>query len=168
MKEVYALRSQNASWRRAVLAGIVATLVFSLLLGLAPLIGSPRINVPLWDGTLVTLNLKAALVVGYILEFGVGILLARVYERFTPGVQSTPLARGAVYGLALWALLMTVGLPLFSVASPLVTHGLLLSPGFFAWHFGLATTLLLLVSLLMYGMTVGYLLDSSVLRPRPS
>ncbi len=168
MKEVYALRSQNASWRRAVFAGLVATLVFSLLLRLAPLIGSPRIDVPLWDGTLVTLNLRAALVVGYVLEFGVGILLARLYERLTPGLKSTPLARGAVYGLALWALLMIVGLPVFSLASPLVTHGLLLSPGFFAWHFGLATTLLLLVSLLMYGITVSYLLDSPVLRPTPN
>lgn len=159
--------SSNTPWRRTIFVGILATLVFSLLLRLAPLVGSPRIDVPLWDGTLITLNLKAAIIVGYILEFGVGILLARLYETMAPPLKSTPLARGAVYGLLLWAVLMVAGLPLFSLVSPLVTHGLLLSPGFFAWHFGLATTLLFMVSLLMYGMTISYLLESPILRANP-
>ncbi len=161
------MRSSNTPWRRAIFAGILATLVFSLLLRLAPVVGSPRIDVPLWDGTLITLNLKAAVIVGYVLEFSVGILLARLYEKMAPRVKSPRLARGAIYGLALWASLMVAGLPLFSVVSPLVTHGLLLSPGFFAWHFGLATTLLFMVSLLLYGMTVSYFLESPILRPSP-
>ncbi len=148
-------------------AGILATLVFSLLLRLAPMVGSPRIDVPLWDGTLVTLNLRAAIIVGYGLEFGAGILLARLYEQLRSRLKTTPLARGAVFGMVIWAVLMVAGLPLFSVVSPLVTHGLLLSPGFFAWHFGLATTMLLLASLLMYGMTVSYLMESPRFRPHP-
>ncbi len=154
----------NPAWRRAIFAGILGTLVFSVLLHLAPMVGSPRINVPLWDGTLVTLNLRAAMIVGYVLEFGIGVLLARLYQALGPRPKASPIGRGALYGLLLWGVLMLIGLPLFGLLSPLVSHGLMLGPGLFAWHYGVSTTLLFMVSLLMYGISVGYLTDAPLLR----
>ncbi|PSR26035.1 MAG: hypothetical protein C7B46_20355 [Sulfobacillus benefaciens] len=155
---------QNIPWRRAYFAGILGTLVFSVLLHFAPMVGSPRLNLPLWGGTLITLNLGAATLVGYGLEFGIGVLLARLYQSWAPRIKSSPVGRGALYGLLLWAVLMLFGLPLFGMLSPLVSHGLMLSPGIFAWHYGLSTALLFMVSLLMYGISVGYLIDTPVLK----
>lgn len=153
----------SPSWRRSILTGIIATLLFSLFLHLAALVNGPRFNIPLWDGTLVTLNLAAATIVGYGLEFLVGIFLTALYRGLSSYLKGSAIARGLTYGAMLWIGLMVVGMPLFGAVSPLVRDGLILSPGFFALHLGISAAVVWLLALELFGTSVAVLMDQNAI-----
>lgn len=151
-------------WQRAALTGILATLLFSLFLQLTGIFRLPNMNLALWNGTLVTLNLGAATVVGYVLEFAIGIGLTLLYVRVSPHIKGSALRKGLWYGLGLWMALMVIGLPLFGWVSPLVRDGLMMSPGFFAAHMGIAATITWLLALEIYSLSVSYLVSAKTFR----
>jgi hypothetical protein len=142
--------------RTAILAGLVGTAALTLALALGPSLGAPAVNLPLWDGTFFTLNLTWAVAFGYVVHFTIGVLLALVFQRrLRDRLSGEPWLRGAVFGLLVWAVLMVVGLPLFDVLDPLVSNGLLPSPGFFALGLGPTAPVMLLAAHLIYGAVVG-------------
>lgn len=142
--------------RRAVLSGIVGTAALTLILAWGPSIGAPPLNLPLWDGTFFTLNLGLAVAVGYVLHFLIGIGLALWYQRWwRDRLQGEAWVRGALFGLAVWGVLMLLGLPLFDWLDPLVENGLMAAPGLFALGLGAAAPVILLAAHLVYGALVG-------------
>jgi hypothetical protein len=143
---------------RVLIAGTVGTGALTLVLALAPLWGSPVLNFPLWDGTFFTLNLTWAVIVGYGVHFGIGILLALLFQRsIGPRLAGEAWLKGAVFGMAVWLVLMVVGFPLFDLLDPLTLNGLLPSPGFFALGLGVSAPVMLLAAHLIYGAVVGTL-----------
>jgi hypothetical protein len=129
----------------SLLAGLSGTIIFTLLLTLAPEAGSPPMNVALWDGSMMTLNLRLATALGYILEVTAGTLLAYGYQTQLQGrFRGSPWIKGAALGAGLWVVVMIIGLPLFDLLSPLVNNGLMLAPGVFAWNLGAARAFFLL------------------------
>lgn len=147
-------------WRRALIAGVAGTIVFTALLSLAPAAGSPVLNVALWDGTLVTLNLRLAAVLGYALEIGGATVLAYEYQIWLePRLKGSTWLKGISLGAALWVVWMLVGLPLFDLISPLVNNGLMLAPGVFAWNFGAASAFFFLLGLLAFGLAISWLAE---------
>lgn len=152
------------TWRRPLVAGVIATLLYNVLLQFSPLVGGQTLNIALWDGTFLTLNLGLATLVGYVMEFIIGTILAVLYIRFIPQQTSHSILKtGMVFGLALWAVAMIVGLPLFDSISPLVQNGLMLSPGLFAFHLGLSATLAFLVASLGYALSISYIIERTTL-----
>jgi hypothetical protein len=141
------------------LAGIMGTLLFSFILSLAPLLDIAPIRLALWTGGFVTLNLTVASLLGYILEFFIGVGLAWVYDRFWPRSFRQVARSGMAFGALSWLFMMIIGLPLFDAVSPVVQHGYVLGPGAFLWRLGFMAPVLWLVASLAYGLTVSYLLS---------
>ncbi len=142
--------------RRGLLAGLAGTAALTLILAWGPTVGAPPLNLPLWDGTFLTLNLGWAIALGYLAHFAIGSGLALLYQRRVRTLwRVEPWLSGAVYGAWVWLALMLVGLPLFDVLDPLVSDGLLTAPGLFALGLGITAPVMLLVAHLVFGGLVG-------------
>ncbi len=147
-------------WRLAplIVFGLAGTAIFDLFTTAAPMFGAPVLNVALWDGSFLTLNLKMAIVGGFIIEMALGGLLAYLYHLGIARYFQAPYwQKGLFFGVVLWGLVMMVGLPVFDRVSPLVNNGLMLAPGLFARHFGRATALIFLAALWGYSLPLSYL-----------
>ncbi|MCL5115691.1 MAG: hypothetical protein M1272_00875 [Firmicutes bacterium] len=141
------------------IAGIVGTVLFALVMDLIPTIHGPRLNVALWDGSFVTLNLSVAIIVGYVLEFLIGVGLAALYHKYWTFGSENPVLRGLLFGVATWAIFMAIGVPIFDRVSPLVQNGLMLGPGAFLWRMGIMAPVTWLIASVLYGSTVGYVME---------
>ena len=154
-------RAMTRDTERALVAGAVGTAALTLMLALAPQLGSPALNFPLWDGTFFTLNLTWAVVLGYAVHFAIGMSLAVLFQRTVlPRYGSEAWLKGAAFGFLVWLTLMVAGFPLFDVLDPLAANGLLPSPGFFALGLGPTAPVMLLAAHLIYGAVVGALTGS--------
>ncbi len=157
--------SSNLSSRRVVAAGLAATLVLTLALAAGPAIGAPPLNLPLWDGTLFTLNLTLAVGFGYLVHFAVGVVLASLYVQVVaPRLTAEPWLKGAIFGTMVWAALLLIGLPLFDALDPLVANGLMAAPGVAALGLGVAAPPMLLVAHLLYGAVLGQLTGDNAVK----
>lgn len=145
--------------RRIWTAGIIGTVLFAMAMDLLPTVQGAHVNVALWDGSFVTLNLSVAIIVGYVLEFLIGVGLAALYHKYWRFGSERPVLRGLMFGLITWILFMAIGLPIFDRISPLVQQGLLLGPGAFLWRMGVMAPITWLVALMLYGSTVGYVME---------
>lgn len=145
--------------RRIWLAGLIGTALFALIMSKLPGLQGPRINIALWDGSFVTLNLSVAIIVGYGMEFLVGVGLAAVYHKCWRIRYESPLLSGLLFGAVLWAIFMAIGIPIFDRISPLVQQGFLLGPGAFLWRLGIAAPIGWLVASMVFGSTVGYVVN---------
>lgn len=141
------------------IAGMVGTALFALMLDLIPSLHGPRLNMALWDGSFVTLNLSAAIFVGYALELLMGVGMAYLYQHYWHYGPANPLARGMLFGIVMWLTFMVIGMPIFDQLSPLVQHGLMLGPGMFLWRMGVMAPLTWLVASILYGSGVGYVMN---------
>ncbi|MCY0864955.1 MAG: hypothetical protein OWQ57_08400 [Sulfobacillus sp.] len=148
--------------KRAIIAGILGTLLFSFVMEIIVWLHGPRFDVPLWDGGFVTLNPQVAVLIGYVLEFAIGVGLAYLYLRTLASRHPREaLTRGALFGFALWLFLMVIGMPLFTWLSPVVQNGMTLAPGFFLWHYGLMGSITWLLALEAFGTGVSYVTEQA-------
>ncbi|WP_207711579.1 hypothetical protein [Sulfobacillus harzensis] len=145
--------------RRIWIAGIIGTALFALVMDLIPSLHGPKLNIALWDGTFVTLNLSVAIIVGYVLEFLIGVGMAALYHKYWSFGPANPVIRGILFGLAVWLAFMAIGVPIFDRISPLVQNGLLLGPGAFLWRMGIMAPITWLVASLVYGSSVSYVIE---------
>jgi hypothetical protein len=152
--------------RRAVTAGLAGTAALTLILAWGPTVGAPPLNLPLWDGTFFTLNLGVAVALGYLVHFAIGVALALLYQNWARvRLPGEGWFRGAIFGTAVWAVLMVLGLPLFDWLDPLVSNGLLAAPGLFALGLGATAPAMLLLAHLVYGAIVGALISLDEYQP---
>ncbi len=143
---------------RPLVLSLVSTVVFDLLLATAPMFGAPVLNVALWDGSFLTLNLKIAIISGFILEIVIGGILVYLYHHWISRYFRAPYwQKGLFFGVVLWGAVMVLGLPIFGHINPLVNNGLMLAPGLFARHFGRSTALIFLAALWGFSLPVSYL-----------
>ncbi len=84
---------------RAVLAGLAATAVMTLIMLMAPLMGMPEMNI---EGMLSGF-MGVPTFIGWAGHFMIGVVLAIGYSVFfEPRLHNAPVARGILYGLIPW------------------------------------------------------------------
>ena len=134
---------------RAAAAGLIGTGVMTALLLVEPSVGLPKIAMGQVLSTslgLASAHLATGAALGWVLHFGIGVLLALIYagvfERRLPG---TPLTRGLLYGILVFVAAQLVFMPLvgggvFSRGDPELLAGSLLGHlvygGLTGWIYG--------------------------------
>jgi uncharacterized membrane protein YagU involved in acid resistance len=107
---------QQINWLRAVAAGIVGTAVMTAVgVWAAPLMGMPPMN----PAEMLAMQFGGMMALGWIMHFGIGIVLALIYAFVAPRLPGPPALRGALYGLAPFLVAQIVvmpmmGMPVFS------------------------------------------------------
>jgi hypothetical protein len=143
----------------ALLGGVVAALLFSALIYLAPLLGDPLIDIPHLIGGLFTTQAGIAFWLGFWIHFLMGVflfppLLSSLWNTLPGNAVSIGGAalKGALWGGALW-LIMGVLLPILGMFNRLPARELA-NPGFFALDLGILAAVALLVAHLAYGLAL--------------
>jgi uncharacterized membrane protein YagU involved in acid resistance len=137
---------------RAVAAGMVGTAAMTALLLIEPSVGLPKIAMGQVVSTslgLASASLTIGPVIGWVLHFLVGIVLAVVYAAFLSSrLPGSTLVRGLLYGTLIFLVAQLVFIPLagmglFSRGEPELLVGSLLGHlvygGLTSWIYGHAT-----------------------------
>lgn len=99
-------------WNRAILGGIVGTLVMTAVgLWIAPLMGLPRMN----PADMLAGAMGGSVILGWSGHLLIGITLALIYAVVSPSLPGAPAMRGALYGLAPWIVAMLVVMPVMGM-----------------------------------------------------
>jgi uncharacterized membrane protein YagU involved in acid resistance len=97
------------NWTRAVVGGLVATAVMTVLMVMAPAMGLPPMNI----GAMLGSVMGGSLFLGWTGHFVIGTVLAIIYAAFfatrLPGPR---VLRGALYGLVPWIAARLVVMPM--------------------------------------------------------
>ena len=146
-----------------LLWGFVATVVMSTIMEGSRGLGWSRMSLPFMLGTIFTPNYDRAALVGFIVQYGIGLLIALLYalifESWHRATWWLGGALGLVHGLAFLVLLM----PLLPSVHPRMANErtgpdptrALEPPGFLALNYGSRTPLFTLVGHVAYGMILG-------------
>lgn len=151
---------QGLNLGRAIPAGIVAWIVFTIVLYVLPLLGVPKLDLAEMLGGLFGVNSVA---MGWVILFVAGIVFALLYAfwwvRHLPGPGWQ---RGLVYGIVPWFVMAVIVAPLLPVLNP--TMDVKTAPGFFFINLGIVAIFGSLVAFLMWGIVLGVLYGSVVER----
>lgn len=107
---------KNIAYGRAALAGIVGTVVMTVVsVWIAPMMGMPRMN----PAEMLAGAMGGVLALGWIAHFMIGTVLALAYAAVAPMLPGSPPVKGALYGIAPFllaqiAVMPMMGMPLFS------------------------------------------------------
>lgn len=135
---------------RALLAGVVAWVVFTLLLEMAPAMGLPKMNVPVMLGDMFGMN---SLVVGWMMHFVIGVGLIILYAYVFADLLSGPAwLRGLQFAVLPWLVMMVMLAPMLGVLDPMMSK---MPPGFFLIHMGVMAPIGSLMAHLVYGAVGG-------------
>lgn len=110
---------------QSVISGIVGTLVMTLIMYAAPLMGLPEMN----PAAMLAAMIGIPLVAGWLLHFAIGIFFASVYVYvFNPKVPiKSKLYKGALFGLAVFIFAqIAMGIMGSLVAGPPLAEGSML------------------------------------------
>lgn len=81
----------------SILAGFVATIVMTIIIFMAPMMGMPKMNIP----QMLSGMLGVSIIVGWIMHFMIGLIFAFGYVYlFNPGVHiESKVWKGLLYGI---------------------------------------------------------------------
>jgi hypothetical protein len=145
--------------------GFAGTLVMTTLLRGASELGITRMDLPFLLGTTVTDHRGRAKVVGYLFQFGLGLLFALFYGAIFAALGRRGWALGTIFGAAHAAFMGTV---LVNILLPIVhprlgtpetaAHQIALiePPGFLLLNYGRSTFVVTLAAHMLYGAIVGW------------
>jgi uncharacterized membrane protein YagU involved in acid resistance len=114
-------------WGRAVVAGLVATLVMTAVgVWVAPMMGIPAMN----PADMLAGAMGGSIVLGWLGHLMIGIILAIGYTIVAPSLPGPGWLRGALYGIAPWLLAQLVvmpmmGMPVFSGSAAMAIGSLI-------------------------------------------
>ena len=128
--------------KRGIGAGLAATMVLSMIMVAKGMMGlMPELNVI----AMLSLMMKSAPIVGWIVHFMIGMLAWGLgfvaVSRYLPG--KTDLTRGISFGVAAWAMMMLVIMPMAGA-------------GFFGLKMGMMAPVMTLMLHVIYGAVLGY------------
>jgi len=100
--------------QQAIIGGIVATIVMTLIMFIAPMTGMPKMNPPKLLGAMMGFSVT----IGWIMHFMIGIIFALLYAYiFLPllkGIGNNKL-RGGVFGIIVFILALVVMMMMVAV-----------------------------------------------------
>ena len=91
----------NSKIQQAVLGGIVATAVMTMVMFVAPLMGMPKMN----PSAMLAGMMGFPIIIGWVMHFMVGVIFALVYVFLFAGIFSkisSKIAKGALFGLVVF------------------------------------------------------------------
>ncbi len=141
---------EGKNFGRAVLAGLIATIIMSIVQAMAPMMGLPRMDIAALVGSM----LGGSLVVGWIVHLMMGsILWAAVYAYIVePRLGGAPWVRGLTYGFLLAVFVLIIGFPVLGAMFSSLTP----KPGFLGMGIGGAMgTMGVIIGHLVYGLVLG-------------
>jgi hypothetical protein len=154
-------------WAGWAVFGFVGTVVLTGVIVFAQLVGWTRMDIPLMLGTMLTPAVDRARLVGVVAHLAAGQCFALIYTfAFWRLGRSGPIVGGifgVIHGLA--ALILII--PLLPAIHPRMAsersgpdmHAVLEPPGLFAWNFGAATFVVTLAAHVLFGITLGILIE---------
>jgi len=91
----------NNRIQQTIIGGLAATLVMTMIMFLAPMMGLPKMN----TGQMLSMMLGVPIVVGWIMHFMIGIVFAFSYTLLFSNVVSkisNKILKGAIFGMAVF------------------------------------------------------------------
>ena len=144
------LNHNRMRYLKVLLAGIIATGVMTGFMALAPFLGLPNMNA----GELLGSMFRGNKVIGWAEHFAAGIIFAFIYAKFINRILpiENSIARGAIYGLALFVLSEIV----FTAINVL---------GYLSWHQRESMALMIfgeVLACLLYGAVLGIFIKKRI------
>lgn len=146
-----------------LLWGFGATIVMTTMMALAQGLGFTRMSIPFMVGTIITPARDRAMVVGYAIHFGNGLVFALIYALFFERLGDAGWMLGAVFGALHAVFVLTVGMAALPGLHPHMVseyygptpNRLLQPPGFLALNYGRRTPIVTLLAHVLYGIILG-------------
>lgn len=152
------------SWGRAILAGLVATLVMTLIMNAGRFVGV-ELNMPGVLGAMFGPP-SENLTLGYTLHFGMGVVFAIAYALVFTVVGRAGAEGGAILGLV-HGLVAGVMLGILPIMHPNMGPGEAIAPpGFFALNLGAMAAIMVIVGHVIWGTIVG-VIERVPIQPAP-
>lgn len=158
---------QQPRFGRALGAGIIGLMAFTMMLYAAPYMGVPKMEVPALLGGMFGIN---SLAVGWMMHVMIGIVLALIYAYgFVDRAAGAGWLRGLKFGILPWFVMMIVVAPMLPLVNPTAAK---MPPGIFLANLGMMAAIGSLVAHLVWGIVVGAVYGApsigheSVLRPQ--
>ena len=148
------------SWR---LWGFIGTLVLSSVVAITQWLGMTRMSLPYLLGTMFTPDRDRAKLVGLILHFLNGWLVALIYLAIFHATRLQNWWFGGLLGFLQAIFVLAVALPALPALHPRVANEQygptvarqLEPPGFFGLHYGIQTPISIIVAHVIYGAILG-------------
>jgi len=121
MQETYTAKQETYTAKpgRAIVAGLVATAVMTMLIYMAPHMGMPNMDIAGMLGSMMNGGQAPAMMsgpwlIGMMMHFVLGTLVFPLfYAYFVYGLlPGKPWAKGLIWGVALWAVMQVMPLPM--------------------------------------------------------
>lgn len=146
-----------------VLWGFIATAVLTTTMSLSQGLGLSRMSIPFMLGTMFTDNRDLASVLGFMMHFVNGWLLALAYAAVFEALHRATWLWGAALGTAHCLFVLGALMPIFPAVHPRMATErqgpeptrALEPPGFMALNYGRNTPLTTLLAHLLYGAILG-------------
>ncbi len=140
---------------KLVIAGLVATIIMSIVGFMAPAMGMPKMDIAVMLGSMM----GGSVVVGWIIHLMMGaIVWPAVYATVVESrLSGAPWVRGLIYGLLLAIFVLLIGFPLVGAMFASLTP----KPGFLAMGMGgIMATMGVLIGHAIYGAVLGAMAGS--------
>jgi uncharacterized protein DUF6789 len=146
---------------QAIKAGLIAWVVFTLVLYMAPLMGVPRMDLPAMLGGMFGLN---SLALGWVMHLMIGVVLALIYAYwFVDVAGGAPWVRGLRFGVLPWLAMMIAIAPMLPVLNPMLAK---MPPGVFLANLGIMAAMGSLLGHLIWGAVLGTVYGGVEVRER--
>ncbi len=136
----------------AIVAGVVGTIVISMIMAMAPRMGMPKMAI--WEMLGSMFNKDGNNALGWVIHFMMGVIFAIIYAAlWAAGIGSATLVSGAIFGVAhfLVAGLMMGGMPMMHAG---IKAGTVQAPGVLMLSAGVMGFMGGLIGHAVYGLVV--------------
>ncbi len=136
----------------AIVAGVVGTVVISMIMAMAPMMGMPKMAI--WEMLRSMFNKEGNLALGWIIHFMMGVIFAIIYAAlWAAGIGSATLVSGIVFGMVhfLIAGLVMGGMPMMHAG---IKAGTVQAPGVLMLNAGVMGFMGGLIGHAVYGLAV--------------
>ncbi len=136
----------------AIVAGVVGTVVISMIMAMAPMMGMPKMAI--WEMLGSMFNKDGNNALGWVIHFMMGVIFAIIYAAlWTAGIGSATPVSGLIFGAAhfLIAGLMMGGMPVMHAG---IKAGTVQAPGVLMLNVGVMGLIGGLIGHAVYGLAV--------------
>jgi hypothetical protein len=136
----------NGKLRQAITGGLVATIAFTLMTFIAPLMGMPKMSPP----EMLAMMMGVPIMAGWIMHFIIGVIFALVYDYFFIDILKkiqNLIVKGVVFGIIIF-IVAQIMIPLMGLlfhAAPMMGNKTLMMVGSLVGHvvFGIVVALMI-------------------------